>query len=369
MTAVPKAQTLNTPADWLYLLHQRGLTLAEKRRLVTLQGDIEQIRQADADELTRWLGGKPRRGRRIMPVDPAWIDADLAAMQRVDIEFVPFTAPAFPQLLENIDSPPLGLFARGAVELLGEDQITMVGSRSPSPAGLRTAHQFAAKLAAQGLVIASGLASGIDGAAHRGCLEAGGRTIAVVANGLDRVYPPRHRELSEQVAAQGLLVSEYSPGAEPLRQHFPQRNRLLAGLACGTLVVEAGLKSGSLITARFAVDQGREVFAIPGSIHLPTSRGCHRLIRDGATLVETPEDILQALGRENTLLKRPARKTTPLEGRLAELLHCIDYVPTPIDGLIEQSGLTADEVSYILTALEIQGHIANTPNGYQRLPD
>ena len=367
MTAAPPAHDPNPLSDWLYLLHQRGLMLAEKRLLVSRLGEIDRIRRANPAQLTRLLG-RPRPARRLMPVDPALIEADLDAMARLNMQFTPFTGPAFPKTLDTIGAPPLGLFTRGAAELLLTPQITVVGSRSPSPSGRRTAAQFAGRLAAQGLTITSGLASGIDGAAHRGCLEADGQTIAVVAHGLDRVYPPSHRELSEQVAARGLLVSEYPPGVQPLRQHFPQRNRLLAGLSLGTLVVEAGLKSGSLITARFAVEQGREVFAVPGSIHLPTSRGCHRLLREGATLVETPEDILQPLGWRRTA-KRPARRPTPLEGQLAALLRHIEYVPTPIDELIEQSGLTADEVSYILTTLEMEGHIASTPNGYQRLPD
>lgn len=357
----------NGLSDWLYLLHQLGLTLAEKRRLIETLDGVDRIGRASAGELNHLLG-RARPGRHLIPVDPALIEADIETMARLNMQFIPFTSPDFPQKLNAISSGPLGLFVRGAAALLGAGQITMVGSRSPSPAGRRTAEQFAGRLAAQGFVITSGLASGIDGAAHRGCLNAGGRTIAVVANGLDLIYPPRHRELAEQVAAQGALVSEYPPGTKPLRRHFPARNRLLAGLSLGTLVVEAGLKSGSLITARFAVEADREVFAIPGPIHLPTSRGCHRLIREGALLIETPEDILEALGWLPTA-EKPTREKTPLEGSLAALMRHIDYVPTPVDDLIEQSGLTADEVSYILTTLEMEGHIANTPNGYQRLPD
>jgi DNA processing protein len=226
-------------------------------------------------------------------------------------------------------------------------------------------------LSAAGLVITSGLALGVDGAAHHGALEAGGKTIAVCGTGLDRVYPGRHRELAHAIVANGALVSEFRVGAAPLPSHFPIRNRLISGLSAGVLIVEAALESGSLITARLALEQGREVFAVPGSIHSPLSRGCHALIRQGAKLVETANDIIEELG---PLVQWSAR-STPAEQRKTpppgteQLLTCLGYDATTFDAIVERSGLTADIVSSMLVALELDGIVTTIPGGrYQRMP-
>lgn len=359
--------------EWLQLIHVKGLPTAAKRKLVTVLGSPAAVLQADPATLAGLLGtarGVPP------PSKPAYpdVDADLATLTRIGGGFVGFNDPDFPPLLNQIDSAPLGLFVLGERALLSSPQLAIVGSRNPTPSGKRTTRQFAAELSALGLTITSGMALGIDNSAHRGCLDAGGKTIAVIASGIDVVYPWENRSLHREIAENGLLVSEYSPGAPPRRKHFPRRNRIISGISLGTLVIEAGIQSGSLITARLAGEQGREVFAVPGSIHVPVSRGCHRLLRQGAKLTETSEDILEEIGQFFAARPRsggaePARApVVEPSGELGRLYNLIDYTPAAMDRLIEQSGLTADKVSYILTELELKGLIAATTGGYQRLP-
>ncbi len=283
--------------------------------------------------------------------------------------------PRFPSALEDLPDAPAALFARGRVEVLSEPQIAMVGSRTPTTGGRQNARAFARHLAAQGLVITSGLALGVDGEAHRGALDAGGITIAVLGSGIDRLYPPEHASLAEEiVAGGGVILSEWLPGTEPRRGHFPRRNRLISGLASGVLVVEASVKSGSLITARLAGEQGRDVFAIPGSIHNPLARGCHHLIREGAKLVETGQDVLEELapllrGQLAAAATRPPQPdapTTPAPDRDPEqqrILDLLGHDPQPADTLIEASGLTAGEVSSILLMLELAGDVSTLPGG------
>lgn len=256
--------------------------------------------------------------------------------------------------------------------MLGSPQLAIVGSRNPSGEGRRNAEEFAAYLARCGLTITSGMALGIDSASHRGALKAGGATLAVWGTGLDKVYPPAHRELAEQIAAHGLIVSEYTPGTPPLPHNFPRRNRLISGLSVGTLVVEANQSSGSLITARLASEQGREVFAIPGSIHNPLARGCHRLIREGAKLVESAGDILEELAPLLKLEAAAAEQAPAATQAAAEpddpeyrlLLNSLDYAPTSVDALVERTGLTPDVLSSMLLMLELQGLVEAAPGGH-----
>jgi DNA processing protein len=249
----------------------------------------------------------------------------------------------------------------------------MVGSRNPTTGGERTARDFARHLAGCGLAITSGLAVGVDAAAHQGALEAGGITLAVTGTGLDRVYPARHRELAHRIAERGALVSEFPPGTPPLAGNFPRRNRIISGLSVGTLVVEAALKSGSLITARLAVEQGREVFAIPGSIHNPLARGCHALIRQGAKLVETADDIAEELA---ALLGGLSLEPVVDAGHADEgchsledpeyqrLLQAMGHDPVSVDQLVARTGFTAETVSSMLLLLELQGHVSSSPGGF-----
>lgn len=248
----------------------------------------------------------------------------------------------------------------------------MVGSRNPSVEGRRNAEEFAEYLAHCGLVITSGMALGIEAASHKGALK-GGTTVAVWGTGLDKPYPHWNRELAEEIAAKGLVLTEFPPGTPPLPTHFPRRNRIISGLSVGTLVVEAARQSGSLITARLANEQGREVFAIPGSIHNPMARGCHQLLRNGAKLVESAADIFEELAPQLDL-PRPAAAATDASGAAPEdpeyklLLNSLDYAPTSVDALVERTGLTPDVVSSMLLMLELQGQVAASPGGrYSRV--
>jgi DNA processing protein len=279
----------------------------------------------------------------------------------------------YPVLLRNIgDAPPL-LFVRGDVEAMSLPQIAIVGSRNATPGGRDTARRFAEYLARNGFSIASGLALGIDGAAHRGALTAGGKTIAVFGAGPDIIYPKAHAGLAEEIVEHGALVSEFPPGAPPRRQQFPQRNRIISGISVGTLIVEASLRSGALVTARCAAEQGREVFAIPGSIHNPTSRGCHRLIRSGAKLVETAEDIVEELpgilaglsdSIEQNMAPMTGTKTEALDIEYEQLLKLMGWDPVTADTLVNRGRLTADEVCSMLLILELEGRIESLAGGY-----
>lgn len=272
--------------------------------------------------------------------------------------------PDYPQRLLRLPDPPLVLFLVGRRELLNRPALAIVGSRNATPAGKENARAFAQALCEAGLTIVSGMALGIDGAAHEGALDAPASTIAVMGTGPDRVYPARHRALAHAIAAHGALLSEFPPGTPPLPQNFPQRNRIISGLALGVLVVEATLSSGSLITARLAGEQGREVFAIPGSIHSPFSRGCHRLIREGAKLVETAQDVLDELHWQGA---GPTVRTLPppaaVEGEAATVLAALGHDPADVDTLVARSGLTAAAVATALVSLELAGAVAPSTGG------
>lgn len=284
----------------------------------------------------------------------------------------------YPPLLARISNPPPLLYVHGDPAVLWRAQVAVVGSRRASPGGLANAREFCLGLAGAGLAITSGLARGIDAAAHAAALEAGAPTVAVCATGLDEVYPPRHGALAARIGLDGALVSEFPPGTPARAPHFPQRNRIIAGLALGILVVEAGLRSGSLITARLAGDFGREVYAIPGSIHHPLARGCHRLIRDGARLVEGVDEVLEGLGplacslgadiaarlvRAATASARPVPALPPADPARARVRAALGHDPLPVDALVLRSGLTAATVSSILSLLEIDGEVAVHPGG------
>ncbi|HJP38134.1 MAG TPA: DNA-processing protein DprA [Gammaproteobacteria bacterium] len=278
----------------------------------------------------------------------------------------------YPPLLREIPSAPPLLFVRGDANILSLPQLSIVGSRSATPGGEATARRFAGHLAQSGFCITSGLALGIDAAAHRATLLAGGQTIAVLGSGPDIIYPRDHLRLADDIAANGALISEFAPGCTPRRSQFPRRNRIISGLALGTLVVEAGKHSGALITARNAAEQGREVFAIPGSIHNPVARGCHQLIRTGAKLVETAEDISEELGgiiagfaatiEQNVAAHRlsPERVEDTDYQRLRSLMG---WDPVTVNTLITRSGLTAEEVSSMLLILELEGYVEPLTGG------
>ncbi|PJC85162.1 DNA-protecting protein DprA [Vibrio sp. HA2012] len=279
----------------------------------------------------------------------------------------------YPPLLKEISAYPPVLFVKGSLSLLSEPQLAIVGSRNASREGLDTARSFAGDLARQGVTITSGLALGVDGYAHDGALKAGGDTIAVLGSGLDNLYPRRHKPLAERIIEHGALVSEFRPDAPPMAEHFPRRNRIISGLASGVLVIEAAERSGSLITARYACEQSRDVFVLPGSIHHPNSRGGNHLIREGATLVQTSEDILQeishlikwSLSGQNTLFQEEVEKE---QLPFPELLANVgEKEAVPVDILAQRTHIPVHEIMMQLLELELQGHVAAVPGGYIRM--
>jgi DNA processing protein len=306
---------------------------------------------------------------------PDWrgVEQDLVWLKQKGNHLLPLDDPRYPLLLRQIPYPPPLLFVHGDPDCLRLPQLAIVGTRNPTPLGRETAQRFAAHLAESGLVITSGLALGIDAAAHQGALT-GGRTIAVMGTSLDRVYPAKHRDLAHAIAERGALVSELPIGTPPVAENFPRRNRLISGLALGVLVVEAAAQSGSLITARLANEQGREVFAIPGSIHNPLAKGCHALIRQGAKLVETAADILEELGalaaasREIPSGPVVVAPAAALDEEYRQLLAAMGDEPVGIDLLVDRCGLTAEALSSMLLILELEGYVAAIPGGlYSRM--
>ena len=304
-------------------------------------------------------------------INPDWdrVEQDLQWFAESDRHILTLNDPRYPELLKQIADPPSLLFVQGDVSLLSQWQIALVGSRNPSASGRDTAFEFSRYIAQGGLTITSGLAMGIDAAAHQGALAAQGKTIAVIGTGLDLVYPAKHKSLADDITTTGAIVSEFPLGTAPRAENFPRRNRIISGLSLGTLVVEAAVRSGSLITARMALEQGREVFAIPGSIHNPLSRGCHQMIREGAKLVEKAEDVLEELGALAGFQLDLGSEQSSAELAQDEdsdyqiLFEHLGYDPIQIDSLIERCGLTADIVSSMLLLLELQGQIESLPGG------
>ena len=341
---------------WLILAHAH-LRAAELQALLSEHASVEQLVTLSRSDL-RAAGLSDEKCAAITAPAQKDIDAALRWLDDDHHHLVAWGDPHYPEMLSQIPGPPLVLYVNGDVDALHLPALAMVGSRNPTRGGIRNAHDFAAHLGAHGMVIASGMAQGIDAAAHQGALDGGGRTVAFLGTGIDRVYPAANRQLAHAIAEQGALVSEYRLGAPPERWHFPERNRLISGLSLGTLVVEAARRSGSLITARLAAEQGREVFALPGSIHNPLARGCHELIRQGAKLVETAGDILAELGQLTEHLR-----SRGLDGDYDALREQLSHDPVGIDELEKQSGLTIDQLSSMLLILELHGEVESLSGG------
>ena len=348
----------------------------------TLSAALQKIGSAGAivaaSDAARERAGIPAAAREFLRTAAAGPSiTERKWLERTGHCVLPFTDPRFPGLLLTSPDCPTALFVAGNVDALRDPQLAVVGSRNPTPQGRDTAFEFAQYLAERGLAITSGLAQGIDTAAHRGALAAQGITLAVLGSGVDVVYPRSNFELGEAVKQQGALVSEFALGSAPRRAHFPQRNRIIAGLCLGTLVVEAARRSGSLITARSANDRGREVFAIPGSIHNPLSRGCHELIRQGAKLTETPDDILTELNfsaffaNDRGAAPAPARPEPAPPGMDKEhkiLLDALGFDSADLDMLIVRTGFKPEAVSSMMLILELEGHVQAAPGGrYSRV--
>lgn len=348
-------------ADILRLCLIDGVGPRTRKRLLERFGSSRAVLAAPSAELQEVPGIGPTLAAKIAAA-PTLVDAEaeLELCRCRGIEILTEASPGYPRLLREIVDPPGVLFVRG--RLLAQDAlaVALVGTRHATPYGLRQAQRLAAALARAGLTIVSGLARGIDAAAHRGALEAGGRTLAVLASGVLEIFPPEHAELAEQIAAQGALVSEAPSRAEPLRGTFPQRNRLISGLALGVIVVEAPERSGALITARHAMEQGREVFAVPGSIESRSSRGCHRLIQDGARLVQSVDDVLEELGPLVEAVPQPSGEPIrhPAELQLNEqeqqVLAAMGIEPMSIDEVAAAAGLPVARVLSTLSVLEMR---------------
>jgi DNA processing protein len=352
-------------AAWFRLLEAPGVGRDTARRLLAACGSPQAVLATPKATLRRLVG--PERADALAedpPELPGRLKAALDWLEGgADRQVLALGDPAYPPRLLQTADPPLLLYVQGRVAALAEPGVAVVGSRNATPQGKDNARAFARALGEHGLVIHSGLALGIDAAAHEGALDGPSGTVAVVGTGLDRVYPARHRNLAHRITQQGALVSEYAPGTPPLPEHFPQRNRIIAGLSLGTLVVEAALQSGSLITARLASEAGREVFAVPGSIHAPQSRGCHALLKQGAKLVEDAQDILEELRMG------PAQARLALDEPAAAdpLLHALGDDPVTLDALMARTGSAAADLTVRLLELELEGQVARLPGGlYQR---
>lgn len=347
-----------------------SLTADHVRALVGAAGSLE---QAMASRLRSLKVDLPASARAfLMAPDEASVESDLRWAQATGAHVIPCTSAKYPPLLAQISGAPPVLYVLGDPEVLLMPQLAMVGARNPTSGGRATAKEFAAFFARSGLTITSGLAMGIDAASHEGALQVDGLTVAICAGGLDRIYPRENIGLAERIREHGALVSEFPPHVEPRRGHFPKRNRIISGLSLGTLVVEAARDSGSLITARHALEQGREVFAIPGSIHNPMARGCHKLIREGAKLVESAHDVIpdlpislhtQALAPVESAPPQGPGKAVALDKEYEILLDALGFEPTGIDALAERTGLPGESVASMLLILELEGRVAPHPGG------
>jgi DNA processing protein len=382
MHAEPAALDDSEFAAWFRLAHTPGVSRAAARALLAAAGSARAA-AALGPAVVREIAGTR--------VAASWRDADAPTQQARLAAAQAWRAGAgtgpgrhvlalgeagYPEMLLHTADPPLLLYVRGDASLLActpSDcrSVAVVGSRQPTPAGREHARAFSRAFAQAGLTVVSGLAAGVDAAAHEGALEGGGPTLAITGTGPDLVYPSRHRELARRIAEHGAIVTEYAPGTPSVPEHFPQRNRLIAGLTRGTLVVEAALQSGSLITARLATECGREVFAIPGSIDSPQSRGCHALIRQGAMLVEAPQEVLTELGwagdATGTAMLQPATESPPASPLQRAVLEALGWEATDLDMLAARTGLDGAALAAQLLELELDGRVNRLPGGlFQR---
>lgn len=369
------------PADAMYWLRLHGITGLGRQSIYQLLktfGSVQAIFDASFASLRKIISEDIAQQIQSDPYT-ARVEQSLAWLAQPQNHLITLADEEYPKWLLQTADPPAILFAKGQLSCLQQTCLAVVGSRNPTPQGEKNAHEFAAILAQFDFCIVSGLALGIDAAAHQGALAAGGKTIAVVGTGLDIVYPAKHRDLAHQIVQQGLLISEFDLGQPALPQNFVQRNRIISGLSVGCLVVEASLQSGSLITAKFSTEQGREVFAIPGSIHSPQSKGCHQLIKQGAKLVDAVQDILDEI-KPDALVDTSKhyfeknfsaqQKASGKENSHADkaLLKLMGFEPVNVEYLLQHSGLTSDVLSSMLMTLELNNQIVVMPGGrYQRV--
>ncbi len=356
-------------ASWLRLTLIPGVGGAARRALLKEFGLPQAIFEANPRALSAVI--EPELAERLLSHEcSAGIEAALDWASQPDNRLLTLADADYPQALLTSDDPPVLLYAKGRAETLNRPMLAVVGSRNATAQGLRDTEAFSKALGDAGLTIVSGLALGIDAAAHRGGLATAAGTVAVIGTGADRLYPAKNQALARSIAEQGVVLSEFPLGTPALGANFPRRNRIIAGLGMGCLVVEAALRSGSLITARLAAESGREVFAIPGSIHSPLSRGCHQLIRQGAKLVESAQDILEELrwgsSRPATVTSR--QSSAPPNAGEEQVLAFLGDAPCALDALSARSGLTPADLLAMLLPMELAGRVAQLPGGlYQRL--
>ncbi len=360
-------------AAWLRLLETPGIGRDSARKLLSAFGSPEAVLRASASAhrsvagaaVAQALAAPDENVDALIAKTLAWLETEPRTRSVIVLG-----DPAYPEALLEIADPPLLLYASGRLAALQAPSMAIVGSRNPTPQGVDNARAFAEHLSHSGLVVVSGLALGIDAAAHEGALAGPAGTIAVVGTGLDQVYPRRNAKLAQRIVEQGLILSEYSLGTPPLPPNFPVRNRIIAGLSRGTLVVEAALQSGSLITARLASEAGRDVYAIPGSIHAPQSRGCHALLKQGAKLVDTALDILEDLRMPSSFrvavsMGQPAAAA---ETASDPLLDALGYEPVALEALVARTGWSAAQLNIKLLELELDGQVARLPGQlFQRI--
>jgi DNA processing protein len=361
---------------WVALSRAPALDAQILSKVLEILGDAPGL--INASDAARQSAGVPPLSREYLSSAEGVVRAaERAWLLHPAHHVVPFTDPRYPVLLRELPSCPIALYVAGNVGVLNDPQLAIVGSRNPSPAGLDIAFEFAESLAGCGLGITSGLADGIDSAAHRGALKAQGVTVAVLGSGVDVIYPRINRALGDEICRQGALISEFPLGTPPRRENFPRRNRIIATLSLGTLVVEAARRSGSLITARLAADHGRELFAVPGSIRNPLSRGCHELIRHGAKLTESAADILSELNF-SAFFERwrlaaadrapPSRNEAGMDKEHKILLDALGFDPADLDVLVDRTGFKPEAVSSMMLILELEGHVQAAPGGrYSRV--
>lgn len=363
-----QTQTLNSYDDllkWLALLHCPRLGIKQFNYLMSVMPNPLMIFTMKSVSLA-YYKITPQQQSFIGQIDWTVYQRELEWLIQNDIQLISILSDRYPTLLKNTARPPLVLFVKGDVSVLEHVQIGMVGSRTPSPYGEKVTRFFASELASAGVVVTSGMAIGIDGVAHQSCLQAGGKTVAVMGSGFRHIYPKRHNELFNQITQQGAVISEFLPDVPPIQFNFPRRNRIIAGLSNGTLVVEAAIKSGSLITAKYALEEGRDVFAVPGNIFNPMSEGGHHLLQQGAKLVTKLDDIVE----EYVDISYSSQTTLPstLKNNLAapQLLASVDHDTTPVDVIVQRSKLPVEQVLTELLDLEVQGLVAAVLGGYIR---
>lgn len=355
------------PTQHYYLAFNQinGIGATTLNKLITQFGSVEQIFQASPSAL-QTTNLKPNQIDAIKQFNWKLIEPSLRWLELDHHHILTWEDDHYPTRLKTITQPPPILFVVGDVTQLSQPQLAIVGSRQPTLIGRENSENFARHLCRSGLTITSGLAVGIDSAAHRGALSEEGYTIAVLGSGIDRIYPKQHQQLAKEIIAHGAIVSEFALGSAPLAKNFPQRNRIISGLSLGTLVIEAALKSGSLLSARYALEQGREIFALPGSIHNPLAKGCHHLIQQGAKLVQTVNDIIEEFPQQSLLPPCPTSPAvnTTLTTEEQALLCAIGESPTPFNTIMARANFTFTQTTSLLLELQLRGLIARVTGGY-----